>query len=351
MLAELRWPIIERIPVFGDFTVSPHGIMIAIGFLVGAQVMLNRANKRGIARRKVTGIDLHIQAILTRAAIGAIVGARFFYIVTRPAQFAEGDPLSTLVNWLSIWEGGLSLLGGIAGAILAGVPYVLRRKFSVPLLLDSAAPGLALGIFLGRIGDLIIGEHLGGETTFALGWRCSGAFRDSGAPYPFPGPGPSTVQGCFDAVLHQTALYDFLAGGIIFAALLLLERRPRFDGFFLAAFAVMYGMARFITDFARAADKDLLGPLTGSQVAAIGAILAVGVWFLVRRPDRRQPYAWSPPDFDHPWDHPTEEAVADEPGQVDATLAGGSDADDPDPAEQAGSGTPGGGYSSGDGSR
>src|SRR5688572_33241943 len=110
--------------------------------------MLNRANKRGIARRKVEGIDLHIQAILTRADLGAIVGARFFCIVTRPDLFP--GPL----GWFRIWEGGLSLLGGIAGAILAGIPYVMRRRFSIALLLDSVAPGLALGIFVGRIGDL-----------------------------------------------------------------------------------------------------------------------------------------------------------------------------------------------------
>lgn len=306
VLAELRWPIIERIPIFGDFAISPHGITIAIGFLIGAQVMLNRANKRGIARAKIANIDLHIQSILTRAAVGAIVGARFFYIVTRPDQFP--DPL----GWFRVWEGGLSLLGGIAGAILAAVPYVLRRRFSIPLLLDSAAPGLALGIFLGRVGDLIIGEHLGGETTFPLGWRCSGAFRDAGAPYPFPGPGPGTVQGCFDAALHQTALYDFLAGGIIFAILLLLERKPRFDGFFLLAFAGMYGLARFLTDFARAADKDLLGPLTGSQLTSLGTIVAVLVWVAVRRPDRRTPYAWNPPDFSHPWDASAPAPPADE---------------------------------------
>lgn len=335
VLAEVRWPIIERIPIFGDFAISPHGITIAIGFLVGAQVMLNRANRRGIARRNVSGIDLHIQAILTRAALGGIIGARFFYIVTRPDAFP--DPL----GWFRIWEGGLSLLGGIAGAILAGIPYVLRRRFSIALLLDSAAPGLALGIFLGRIGDMVIGEHLGGPTNFVLGWRCSGAFRDPGAPYPFPGAGPSTVQGCFDTAVHQTALYDFLAGGIIFAVLVLLERRPRFDGFFLAAFAVLYGTGRFITDFARAADKDLLGPLTGSQLAALAAIAAVAIWVAVRRPHRKTPYAWNPPDFDHPWDHEpaggtAEDAAADEQA---------------DPAEEAESGTGSGGYSSGDGPR
>ena len=305
VLAELRWPILERIPIAGDFAVSPHGITIAIGFLVGAQVMLKRAEKRGIARRHVQGVDLHIQSLLTRAAVGAILGARFFYIVTRPDQFP--DPL----EWFKIWEGGLSLLGGLAGGIGLAIPYVVRRRFSVPLLLDSAAPGLALGIFLGRIGDLIIGEHLGGETTFALGWRCTGAFRDPVAPYPFPGPSAATVQGCFDATLHQTAFYDFLAGGIIFAILLLLERKPRFDGFFMLAFGMLYGLGRFITDFARAADKDLLGELTGSQLTALGTIAAIVIWYLMPRPDRQVPYAWSPPDFAHDWGDPS-----DDPGEV-----------------------------------
>jgi phosphatidylglycerol:prolipoprotein diacylglycerol transferase len=325
VLAELRWPILERIPVAGDFTISPHGIMVAVGFLLGAQVMLNRAQKRGVARRSVAGIDLHVQSILTWAAVGAIIGARFFYIVTRLDEFP--NPL----GWFRIWEGGLSLLGGIAGAVLAGVPYVMRKRFSVPLMLDSVAPGLALGIFVGRIGDLIIGEHLGGETTFALGWRCTGAFRDAGAPHPFTGPVP---QGCFDAVVHQTALYDFLAGGIVFGLLLLLERKPRFDGFFMLAFAVLYGTGRFITDFAREADKDLIGTLTGSQLTSLATIAIVLVWVVLRRPHRRTPYAWTPPNFAHGWGT----APAADDGPVD-------------PGEQAESGTSAEGYPSSDGAR
>ncbi|HVM20016.1 MAG TPA: prolipoprotein diacylglyceryl transferase family protein [Egibacteraceae bacterium] len=324
VLAELRWPILERIPLFGDFAVSPHGIMIAVGFLAGAQVMLKRAEKRGIARRPVGNIEAHIQTILTWAAIGAIVGSRFFYIVTRPELFP--NPL----EWFMVWQGGLSLLGGIAGAIIFAIPHIVRHRLSVPLLMDSAAPGLALGIFVGRTGDLIIGEHLGDETNFILGWRCTGAFRDPNAPYPFPGVSPETYQGCFDAALHQTALYDFLAGGIIFAILLVLERRRRFDGFFIMSFAVLYGAGRFITDFARAGDIDLVGPLTGSQLTGLGAIVTVLVWFLVRRPDRREPYAWDPPHFPNA---PTAQ----------------SDDEPEEPAEPAESEPAGGGYPSGDG--
>ncbi len=219
IVAELRWPILERIPLVGDLAVSPHGISVALGFLLGAQLMLHRAQLRGVARRTVErSIDDIAQALITRAAIGAIVGARLFYVVTRLDQFP--DPLS----WLEVWEGGLSLLGGITGGVLACVPFVLRSGFSVRLLLDSVAPGLALGIFVGRVGDLIIGEHLGGRTDFFLGWRCTGALRDPAAPYPWPGQ--AVEQGCFDVAVHQTALYDFLIGGAVFAALPLLERRP-----------------------------------------------------------------------------------------------------------------------------
>src|SRR5665811_2107278 len=161
-IRDRAWPIWERIHIAGDFALSWHGIMIAIGFIAGAQLMLRQAERRGVARRQV---DLPITDV-----------------VTRLDQYP--DPLS----WFTVWEGGLSLLGGITGAVLAGVPYARRHNLSLPLLLDSVAPGLALGIFIGRIGDLIIGEHLGGRTDFFLGWRCTGAVGDPAAPHPWPGP-------------------------------------------------------------------------------------------------------------------------------------------------------------------
>ncbi|MGH8883678.1 MAG: prolipoprotein diacylglyceryl transferase [Egibacteraceae bacterium] len=292
--AALAWPILERIHILGRFAISPHGISIALGFLLGAQLMQRRAQRRGVARRPVEGIPEIVQSFATWAALGTIVGARLFYVATRPELYP--DPL----DWLKIWEGGLSLLGGMAGALLAVIPYAVRRKLSVRLLLDSVAPGVALGIFIGRIGDLIIGEHLGGTTTFFLGWRCTGAYRFVAGEYRYVAPGPwlePRVQGCYDAVVHQTALYDLLAAGLVLAALLLFERRARFDGFFAAMFVLLYGGGRFVSDFARAADLRLVGPFTGSQVTVLMVMAAVGLWILLAKPYRHHPYAWSPPDF------------------------------------------------------
>jgi phosphatidylglycerol:prolipoprotein diacylglycerol transferase len=315
VIATLAWPILERIHILGDFAISPHGISVALGFLLGAQLMQRRAQRRGVARRPVENIPELVQSLATWAALGAIIGARFFYIATRPELYP--DPLS----WFKVWEGGLSLLGGVTGAVLAGIPFAMRRKLSIRLLLDSVAPGLALGIFVGRIGDLIIGEHLGGRTTFFLGWRCTGAYGDPMAPYPWPGP---RVQGCYDAVLHQTALYDFLAAGVVLAALLLLERKPRFDGFFTVVFVLLYGGGRFVSDFARAADLRLVGPFTGSQVTVLLVIVSVILWIAIRKPYRYRPYAWSPPDFPY-----TSEAARDAAEQPPpAIVHRGEDAHD-----------------------
>src|SRR5688572_26626237 len=72
ILAELAWPILERIRL-GGFEISPHGIMIALGFLLGAQMVLRRATRRGVARHHVQGIELIVQSLVTRAAIGGIL--------------------------------------------------------------------------------------------------------------------------------------------------------------------------------------------------------------------------------------------------------------------------------------
>ena len=355
VLAELQWPILERIPLVGDFAVSPHGISIAVGFLVGAQMMLRRAQRRGIARRHVDRIPDVVQSLLMLTALGTIVGARFFYILT------HRDAFPTFASYFTIWEGGLSLLGGIAGGILFALPLALRQRLSVPLLLDSAAPGLAMGIFLGRIGDLVIGEHLGGPTSFFLGWRCSGDLRDPAAPYPYPGT--AQVQGCFDAALHQTALYDFLAAGLVLAVLLVLERRPRFDGFFLVAFTVLYGAGRFLTDFGRETEALFTIPgtaidITGSQVAVLAAIAAALAWVVVRRPQQRQPFAWDPPDFEHPWEGggglaagAAEPAPADLPDEPTAGPQEGVVESPPEDQEHPHSDRPTGGYPSPDGAR
>ena len=66
----------------GPLSISPHGVGIAVGFLLGARLMLPAANRQGIR-------DEQVYALLTRAAIGAIVGARLAYVINHLGGIPE----------------------------------------------------------------------------------------------------------------------------------------------------------------------------------------------------------------------------------------------------------------------
>jgi phosphatidylglycerol---prolipoprotein diacylglyceryl transferase len=141
----------------------------------------------------------------------------------------------------------ISLLGGIFGAVALCLPRIRARKLSFWKVMDAAAPAMALGIAVGRTGDLIIGDHLGKVTTFVLGFRCPAVGVETGSPC---APTASLARTA-DAVVHQTALYDQLLALLILLVLLRLRRTIRFDGFLILVFATGYGLARLGEDFLR----------------------------------------------------------------------------------------------------
>ena len=135
MLAVLSWPILERIPLVGDVAVSPHGIGIALGLLLGAWLMRRGVQRYGVGR-PVDDLDVQVD-LLGWVLLAAILGARGFYVLNHLDTYLR-HPASIL----AIWHGGLTLLGGIAAAVAMGVWQVRKRGWDPRRLLDAAAPGL-----------------------------------------------------------------------------------------------------------------------------------------------------------------------------------------------------------------
>ncbi|MFN2593774.1 MAG: prolipoprotein diacylglyceryl transferase family protein, partial [Actinomycetota bacterium] len=263
----------------------PHGIGIALGYLVGAQLMVRRARKRGGPP------EADIWNSLFYALIGAIVGARLGYVLGHFTQVTDHG--HDLLGVFKVYQGGISLIGGITGAILFALPYILGKKMGFWRTMDFAAPGLALGIVIGRIGDLMIGDHLGKPTSFALGWHCagtnSGAKPISAAIYRAAlAHGDPPSLGCYNLTLHQTALYDFGSTILLLLLLLWLGRKMHRTGFMILVFTIWYGSMRVITDFLRV-DRRYLG-LTGSQISSIIAV-AICLYLLARY--RGAPPRWA----------------------------------------------------------
>ncbi len=262
MLAEINYYPLVRIQLVGDLAVSPHGIFTVLGFLVGAALFLRQTRRLGYE-------DDTIVPVLTRAAVGALVGARVFYVVNHFNSYASP------VEWFKVWEGGISLLGGLFGAMVVAWWSARRAGLDFLRLLDVGAPWLPLGVAIGRIGDIVIADHLGRTTTMPWGFRCPD----------FPDVGENVGSPCPPGQLvHLTAAYDLLAALCIFGLMLVLRGRVgNRRGQQALLLAVLYGVNRFTLDFLRD-DLRRFG-LTGSQWAA-AAVVICGVILLWRRRDR-----------------------------------------------------------------
>lgn len=280
MLALIQFDPIPWLEL-GPLRVSPHGIGTAVGFLAGARLLLPATRTRGID-------DDLVYTMLWRALLGALVGARLAYVVNHPGDFDDVGEV------LAVWEGGLSLLGGIAGGIAAAYPTIRAHRLPFWSLMDAAAPGLALGIAIGRVGDIVVGDHLGKPTDFALGFRCTGAETASPCVAPL-GDG-----------VHVPALYDMVSVAALLVVLLALRRVKRWDGFLFLLFVAWYGAGRVIEDFFRVDETHGTG-LSASQWTALVASLA-SLYILAIH--RRTPRLRRSADSDEPPARPTEPAAA-----------------------------------------
>ncbi len=293
LVAAIGWPVLDRIHIGSSFAISPHGLGIAVGFLLGAWWLSREGPRRGVS------VD-HINSMVFWALVGAIVGARLFYVIAHYSEF------NSIGDMLAVYRGGISLLGGIAGAILVNIPMMRRHGYRFFQVMDGAVIGLAFGIAVGRIGDLIIGDHLGKPTSWALAFQYQGGnlappygcsagrcAEDllNGAQQIVVTHSGATMFGASGEVLshgigvHQTALYDLISTLVLFLVLYGLNLSPRKAGVLTLLFGAWYGTVRVVTDFLRV-DKRFFG-LTGSQwtgltVATI-CIVTLIVWAIQAR--------------------------------------------------------------------
>jgi prolipoprotein diacylglyceryl transferase len=273
LLAAVGWPVLDRIRFGDSLAISPHGIGIAAGFLAGTMLLARIGPRRGVRSEDV-------QTIAFWAIVGAIVGARFFYVLAHLSEF------DSVAEMFAIWRGGISLLGGIAGAILANVPVMRRMGYRFFQVTDPAMIALSLGIAIGRIGDLVIGDHLGKPTSWLLAFTYEGGtlappFRCAEEVCRGTLQGGQELEITREAArlfapdgtllrsgigVHQTALYDIIGASLLLALLWWMARRARREGVLALTFGIWYGTMRLLTDSVRV-DKRFFG-LTGSQWTA-----------------------------------------------------------------------------------
>lgn len=244
----------------GPLTIAWHGITIALGIVVGGRVAGSWLRERGLPTEPLTMLGV----LLT---VGALVGSRIFYL-------AEHDPAGILKPGTLLSTRGFTFDGGMILSTVLVAGYVWRTKISTRYL-DAIAAALPLGIAIGRIGDIINGEHYGDRSTFVL------AVRNSNPDALTPDPRFAYQNG---------GLYEVILALLILAIVWPLRhhfKQPmRLSWFVLGLFAT----GRFFEFFLRGDSPNLALGLSNTQWTSVVflAICIAGARF-VRPNDRPQP--------------------------------------------------------------
>ncbi len=238
---------LDAIPLYGPIALKTWGTLVALGFGVGTWVAYRRAQARKLD-------PSHILSLAGWIFFAAMVGSRVFHVLVYEPGYYALHPWQAIDPRLP----GYAITGGFLGAAGAFFAYVKRNKIDWLAYADTLAWGLPWGCGIGRIGCFLIHDHPGTLSHSLLAVR-----------YP-DGEGR-----------HDLGLYLSLVGfgtGILF---LLLRRKPRPPGFWLACFLSIEGLSRIFLDFLRVVDVRYLG-LTPAQWVGIGffALGAGWIWRL-----------------------------------------------------------------------
>lgn len=223
----------------GFLHVRSYGLMLAVAFLFGTWLSLREARRRGLDGDKVVNVILV-------ALVAGVLGARLLYVLEHVPEFRR--------EWgsvLALWQGGLTLYGGIVAGTFAGLVAARRQGLPMWVTADALTPAIAVGTMFGRVGCYLNGCCYGRPTTLPWGVQ-------------FP---PDSFAGLEfgNAALHPSQLYFALAGLLLFGVTLLLRDRLDTPGHLFWLFILLFALIRIPLDVTRAYEP-------GSELLAIGGV-------------------------------------------------------------------------------
>ena len=273
LLASITIGINPNLLDFGSLTLSWHGFLTFIAVAVSVFLVVRWGSREGISADS-------IYSVAVWAIVGGVVGARILHILD-VWDFYQDNPERIFY----VWQGGVTIYGAILGGFVGGALYIVIRNSAwflslwgryfrflgeakvAPLpgigrLADIAAPAMLISQAIGRVGDVINGEHFADPSS--LPWAVVYSHSNS------PGLGlPPT---------HPAVAYELLMDLAILAAIWPLRKRLRPHGMFFALYLGAYSVGRFFLNFLRV-DKEY-GGLNEAQIIAL-VVIAITVPLLI----------------------------------------------------------------------
>jgi len=225
----------------GPFEIRYYGLVYVLGFLIVYYLLMKKRDELKLEKKDVENLVLYL-------ILGVVIGSRLLEVLAwSPAHY-----LTNPLKIFAVWEGGMSVHGGIIGVLIAGYLFCKKKKISLAKLADFIVIPAVFVLALGRIANFINAELVGTITN--LPWCVK-----------FPG-----YEGC----RHPVQLYGAAGRFLLFGYLIALKKYKKFkDGFLFWNFILFMGIGRFFCDFLRD-DSRVLGLSMGQYLSLIMAAVA-----------------------------------------------------------------------------
>jgi len=224
------YPVICKI---GPLQVYSYGLMLALAVIVCTHWMSREARRLRLSAELIYDLVFWV-------VIGGILGGRIFYILLNWNFFLQHPAEIVMVQ-----HGGLAWQGALMVGSLAGVVFIRRRKLALGPMLDLAAPYIALGQAIGRVGCFLNGCCYGREVSWGIYFPVHGAR------------------------LHPTQLYSAVGLLLIFLILKKFRRLRKVPGQVLVLYLMLASVQRFCIEFWRADHEVIWAGLSIFQIMSI----------------------------------------------------------------------------------
>ena len=224
---------------FGTFEITSFGVLVATGALVGLWLFRRELMRAGLPP---SATDAAYAGVF-----GGLLGAKLWWT----AEFFGTAPYFSLL----FSRGGLSWFGGFTFGLAAGLLVIRVKRLPLLATLAAAAPGLAIGHAIGRIGCFMVGDDYGKVSD--LPWAVA-----------FPEGLPPTFER-----VHPTQLYEAIPLFLIGALLIRMRKAGHDDRRVFGTYLALVGTTRFLIEFVRV-NARVLGPLTIAHIVSAMAIVA-----------------------------------------------------------------------------
>jgi phosphatidylglycerol:prolipoprotein diacylglycerol transferase len=248
----------------GSYPVRSYGLIVAFAILLAIGLAHNLA--KGTKYRK------HIMDASLYVILGAILGARAWEVF-----FFQWSYYSQHVNEIfAIWNGGLSIQGGLIGGFIAGAIYTWYHKLNFWEFADIMAPAIVFGQAVGRIACFLNGDAFGSPTG-----------SNFGLVYP---EGSLAYQTYGSQPLWPAEIWEGQWDLIVFGLLMILKNRTWPTGFIFLSYNILYSFGRFMLEFLRGDTPRYLFDWTAAQWTSVTVMMIslVVLGILYKKSERYQ---------------------------------------------------------------